>query len=346
MKKLLCLLAACMLILGCAAAEERFDGQVIAGNAVSMTAPFGGTVKTIGLREGAMVQAGSVIATVETNRVLATEDGTIRGVFASVGDLAQGTVMYLAPVSKYVISASIAKAYDTADAKYVTLGETVYIRCTKDGSHKAQGIITAVRGSSYTVQTTAGELYMEETVNIYRSEDYAASRCIGTGSVSRTEALAVSGTGSIIKMYVQDGDEVERGQLLFETVEGAMGETPATDNIIRATATGVIAQVKVQAGQKIAKNDVLLTVYQPEDYQISMSIPEDMLYTVTAGKDVTIFFNWNEDKSVSFPGKVEAVSYMSETGGEEGDETTYTAYVSFTADETVRLGMNVTVVMD
>jgi len=345
MKKVMSLALAAMLLWGGAAAEERFDGQVVAGGAVSITAPFGGTVETVDLRQGALVREGEVIAQVETTRVLATEDGTIRGVFAGVGDQAGKTVMYLAPVSKYVITASIAKAEDTARAKYVSIGEEVFIRCTKDGSHKARGVITAVRGSSYTVQTSAGELYMEEKVNIYRTEDYAADACIGSGSVSRTEAVAISGTGSIIRMYVQDGDEVERGQLLFETVDGAMGVEPATDSIIRATASGVVATVSVQAGQKIRQEDVLLTVYRPEDYQISMSIPEEMLSTVTVGDNVTIYFNWNEDKSISYPGRVEEVSYMSEPSP-DGGEATYAAYVSFTADETVRLGMNVTVVIE
>lgn len=345
MKQWMSLVLACLMLFGAAAAEERFDGQVIAGGAVSITAPFGGTVETMNLRTGAKITEGDVIAQVETTRVLATEDGTIRGVFAGVGDQATGTVLYLAPVSKFTVSASIAKAEDTALTKYVSIGEEVFLRCTKDGTHKARGVITAVRGSAYTVQTTAGELYMEEKVNIYRAADYAAASCIGSGTVSRTDAVAISGTGSIIRMNVQDGDEVERGQLLFETVDGAMGQNPATDSLIRATASGVIAAINVQAGQKIRQDDVLMTVYRPEDYQICMNVPEEMLSTVTVGEAVTIYFNWNEDNRVAFKGTVEEVSYMS-TPASDGGETTYAAYVSFTADETVRLGMNVTVVME
>lgn len=344
MKKLLSLLMCLLLTTLPACAEERFDGQVVAGETVSVTAPFGGVVKSTGLRVGAQVQLNDVIATLAATRVLASEDGTIRGVFASEGDSASGTVMYLAPVSKYTISASISKAYESAETMYVTIGEKVYLRCSKDGSHRAVGVITAVKGSSYTVQTTGGELYMEETVNIYRTADYAAKQCIGSGTVSRTDALAISGKGSILKMHVQDGEEVERGQLLFETVDGETDGMIYADSAIRSTASGVVAEVKVKAGAQVSKDDVLITVYQPGDYQIKMDVPEDMLSTIQAGDACSIYFNWNEGQSAPFAGTISEISYMS-NAAENGGETTYSVYVSFQPDDTVRLGMNVTVVL-
>lgn len=100
--------------------------------------------------------------------------------------------------------------------------ERVYISCTADGAHTAEGIITAASGTSYTVETTSGELLMEETVYIYRDEALTASSRLGRGTVSRTAETAVSGTGSIVKLHVQDGETVQRGQLLFETVTGSL----------------------------------------------------------------------------------------------------------------------------
>ena len=338
-------LAMCVLMLAAGAgAEERYDGQVVAGDTVSVTAPYGGTVKACGLRVGTLINVNDVIATLSTTRVIATEDGTIRGVFAAPGDQAENTVLYLAPVNKFTVSASISKAYESAETMFVNIGEKVYLRCAKDGSHRAVGVVTAVKGSNYTVQTTAGELYMEENVNIYRTADYAAKQCIGSGKVSRADAMAISGTGSILKMHVQDGEEVERGQTLFETVDGDIAGMVFADNCVRSTAAGVIAEVKVKAGQQIKQNDVLMTVYQSAGYQICMQIPEDMLSTVKVGDACSIYFNWNEGKGKPFSGKITEISYMSNADA-SGDETTYSAYVSFQADETVRLGMNVTVVL-
>lgn len=69
---------------------------------------------------------------------------------------------------------------EDVDTYYVELGEKVYIQCVKDGSHRAEGIVTGVSGSSYTVTTTAGEMYLQESAYIYRSPDYDADSCLGT----------------------------------------------------------------------------------------------------------------------------------------------------------------------
>lgn len=343
MKKLLIFLLAASLMTGTALASETFDGVVIAGQAVTITAPYGGTVESVDVRQGQMLQAGQEIITLSTTKVLASQDGTIQGVFADVGDDASGTVMYLAPVSKYTIRATIAKAASTAETKYVTLGEEVYIRCTKDGSHQARGVITAVDGSSYTVETTAGELYMEETVSIYRTADYDSSSCIGSGSVSRTEAIALKSTGSVLRLHVQDGETVERGQLLFETVDGIITEDVITDSTVRTSLSGVAADIQVKAGQKVSQGDVLLTLYQPQDYQVRFSIPEDMLSLVSTGDSVALSFNWNED-AAPLSGIVTEISYVGSTS--QSGETTYDGYVAFTADESIRLGMTAIVTLE
>ena len=342
MKKWLALFL-CLCITPCAAFAAEFDGAVVAGETVSVYAPYGGVISHSSLRQGELLHIGDEIAQIKTTRVLATEDGTIRGVFAKEGDSAGATVLYLAPVSKFTITCSIENAYDSAATKYVTIGENVYIKCSQDGSHRAQGVITAVSGSDYTVQTTAGELYMEENVYLYRTPEYKSAQRIGSGKVNRTDAIAVSGTGSILHMHVQDGEEVERGQLLFETVEGDIDALVSTDNIIRSTVSGVVAEVKAAAGQRVNKNDVLLTVYRTQDYQIRFSIPEEELSSVQAGDSAKLYFSWNEDKSMPLEGTVTEVSYMSE---ETEAGVTYSGYISFTPDESVRLGMNVSVVVE
>ena len=343
MKKMLILLLCLCLLSGSACAAGEFDGVVIAGETVSVSAPYGGVISHTALRAGTFLRTGDEIAKVNTTRVLAAEDGTIRGVFAAEGDSASGTVLYLAPVSRYTIACSIENAYNSAVNKYVTIGETVYIKCAPDSSHKAVGVITAVNGSEYTVQTTAGELYMEETVYLYRSPEYKSAQRIGSGKVGRTESIAVNGSGSLLKMHVEDGEEVERGQLLFETVEGDIDALISTDNIFRSTVDGVVAEVKVQAGQKVSKGDVLLTAYRMQDYLIEFAIPEEELSSVQVGDAAGLYFSWNEDKSEPYAGVVTEVSYMStSTDG----EVTYSGYIAFEADETVRLGMNVTVALE
>jgi len=206
------------------------------------------------------------------------------------------------------------------------------------------GVITAVNGSSYTVQATAGELYMEEKVYLYRTESCESEQRVGSGTVGRTEAVAITGSGSLLKIHVQDGDEVERGQLLFECVDGSLDAMVPTGSVVQSTAEGVIASVKVQAGQRVSKGDVLLTVYRTQDYQIAFSVAEEDLPYVQVGGKANIYFNWNEENNTPYPGVITDLSYVGETG--ENGEVTYKGYLSFEADETVRLGMNVSVMLD
>lgn len=344
MKKLISLIAAALMLFSTALAAEDFEGTVVSGETITLTAPYGGVIKRMDLRVGQLISAGDEVAEMDTTRVLASEDGTIRALEKQEGDSAEGTVLYLNPVSRYVISADIGYAYDSPEMTYVTIGEKVYMKCASDGSHRAEGVITAVSGSGFTVEATAGELYLEETVYIYRTDEYYWRERIGSGKVARMEAIAVTGTGSLLKLHVEDGEEVERGQLLFETVEGTFDALRSPGRILLSEASGVVAGVPVAAGQKVQKGDVLATLYQTGDYQVKFSIPEDMLSTVRVGSKATLYFNWNEDNT-PYPGTVTEVSYLAETNAETG-ETAYSGYIAFDADESVRIGMSVTVMLD
>jgi len=71
MKKILAILMAMLLLPAFALAETTFDGVVVAGDAVSVTAPFGGTVSNFRLRAGSLISLGDEIATIETGKVYA-----------------------------------------------------------------------------------------------------------------------------------------------------------------------------------------------------------------------------------------------------------------------------------
>ena len=106
MKKILASLLALLLLTGFALAETTFDGKVVAGDAVSVTAPFGGTVSNFRLRAGSRIHVGDAVATINTTKVYAPADGTVAGVFARTGDAVEdvkarwGAVMYIMPRHK------------------------------------------------------------------------------------------------------------------------------------------------------------------------------------------------------------------------------------------------------
>ena len=163
------LLAAALLLPGAALCETIFSGEVTAGQKQVIAAPYGGIVQDVAVRVGDSVDIGDRIATVATTKVYAMTEGTISGVFANEGDAAAdvkeryGALCYIEPINRFTLSASTEKAYNSSENRYIHIGETVYLSCTKDGTHQGRGVITAIdkeNEDKYTVEVTGGEFYM------------------------------------------------------------------------------------------------------------------------------------------------------------------------------------------
>ena len=338
-KKLLSLCLCALCLTGAARAEIALSGTVAAREAAAVTANTGGSVEEVFVRAGDRVEEGDVVATVALTGIYAPADGTVRGIMAEAGDSAGETVLSIAPMSKYTVTADISDAYDSAANKHVTVGETVYMECSRDGSHVAVGRVVKAEGSAYTVEVTGGELYMEEKVYIYRDEEHSSSARIGSGTVSRTAELAVSGSGRVAELYVSEGERVERGQLLFTCVEADTVEDALLGGEIRSTASGVVASVAAQAGQQAAVGSTVLTVYPTEGFCVELSVEEADLAAVNVGDSVRLSFDFDAEGALTCEGTVTEISYLGEST-EAG--TVYTAWVDFDPPEDVRLGMTVT----
>ena len=348
------LLAAALLLPGAALCETMFSGEVTAGQTQVIAAPYGGIVQDVAVRVGDSVDIGDRIATVATTKVYAMTEGTISGVFANEGDAAAdvkeryGALCYIEPINRFTLSASTEKAYNSSENRYIHIGETVYLSCTKDGSHHGRGIVTAVDKedeSKFTVEVTGGEFYMGESVGIFRDVAYATESRIGRGDVGRTAPVAVSGEGSVLRMHVRAGDKVERGELLFETVNGTLDGLYAPDKQVVSDTAGVIASVDAGNGTSVEKGAKIATIYPEERMQVRMEISEADLPDVRVGGKVSIEFNWDADSGKRYEGTIASISYLSEKAeeGAASQAANYVAYIDFEPDETVRIGMTVVV---
>lgn len=344
MKKLLVLLLA--LLWPCTAlAGTTFDGTVVAGDQVAITAPFGGTVAGMDWREGSIIRLGDVVAQIQTTKVYAPADGVIAGSFAQAGDGVEnvisryGAVMYIVPENRYTITADIEKAYNSSETRYVNLGETVYMVCVSDGAHRAQGVVTAASGTGYTVETTSGELMLSESVYLYRDAACTAQSRIGKGTVGRTAEVAVSGSGSILRLHVKDGDTVHRGDLLFETVTGDLDGLYAQGDQVLSEVSGVIATVHTSVGAKVSKGDTLLTVHPMDRLQVEITVNEYDLVDIAEGDEVTLTFG-SDDDAIRTTGTVSMISYLS-SGSDS--EASYLTTIDFVPDASIRIGMTAVV---
>ena len=338
-----------------ALAQVTFQGTVISDKTLSVSAPFGGLVDEIDLRKGDPIHVGDVVATLKTTMVYAEMDGTVSGVFAREGDQTEGIteryggVMYIEPVHKYTVSATTEKAYNSSDTKYIHIGEKVYLSCTKDGTHVGTAVVTNVSevdesgNTPYKLEVTGGEFYMGETVGIYRDTAYSTNSRIGRGTILQNTAVAVKGSGSVLKMHVQVGDTVERGEVLFETVDGVLDGLFATDNVIYSPMDGIVASVEAAQGGNVEKNGKLITVYPRDGMQIQIMVSELDLNEIHEGDKVLIEFEWDMDGTHQTEGTVASISRVGEERSEKGGDAQYAAFVNFTPDDSVRLDMSVNV---
>lgn len=337
-----------------ARAEISFAGKVIPEDTVSVAAPFGGNIERVYLRAGDVVREGDPVATISTTPVYATIEGTVSGVFGLEGDSAEnvitryGAVMYIEPTNRFVINASTEKAYNSSETKLIHIGEKVYLSCTQDGTHQGTAIVTEIKdadesGSTpYTLEVTGGDFYIGETVGIYRSEKYEAATRIGRGTVAQNKAVGISASGSLLKMHVRQGDFVERGELLFETVEGVLDGLFAVDNTLLSTVDGVVATVDAKVGSSTGKGANLITVYPDNAFEIEIEVSEYDLTEIHEGDRVTIEFEWDTDGLKKYAGEVVSISKVSKEENQSG-EARYSAYIRFAPDDQVRLGMSVLV---
>lgn len=337
--------AMCMSAAGALADTITFEGSVAPSKTCEVYADVGGAALSVDVDPGETVKAGSPIVTIKTSKVYAAYDGMVSGVFAQPGDAVQdavsryGAVMYIEPTARYTITASTENAYNKADTKYVHIGEKVYLSCYSDGDHTGEGRITAVNGSAYTVEVYDGEFIPGETVSIFRTERHKSSSRIGRGELARADSIAVSAaSGSIVSMAVSDGDEVKRGDLLFETVDGTFDGLIATGNAITAPIDGSVASINVTASAQVAEGMAVATIYPAGAMRIEAEVDEFDLSSISVGNKVSIELDWNRDEDVKYDGVISMISTIADANSIGSAK--YVVYIDFTPDENTRYGMN------
>lgn len=350
MKRFLSSLLIALMLLGTAASAEELEltGTVSATQTVTLTAPAAGKVESCTVAPGDHVEAGTALLTLQTTKVYAEQDGTVR-IFGQPGDSVTalttryGGVAYVEPDQRYTIAGSTKTAYGTDDTKYVHAGETVYLRSASNYNLKGTGTVTIVSGSSYTVEVDGDTFTSSTTVNIYRDAAYAATSLLGNGKVSQASAAVYSGSGYLVRLHVQSGQQVSAGDLLYETLEGSFAPGSDSINVVSADRAGVIAAVNTGKGKIIAADEAVVELYPDAGMRIIVSVPEGDLSRVEPGMTVQYLLPGQEDSAEPLSGTVEKVSLLPDEDTTYG--TTYTVSVIPETVEHLRYGLTVTVLI-
>lgn len=350
MKRILSLLLIALMLLGTAASAEELEltGTISSLQTITLTSPAAGKVESCTVSAGDRVEAGTALLTLQTTKVYAEQDGIVR-VFGQPGDSVAalttryGGVAYVEPAQRYTISASTKNAYNNDDNKLIHAGEKVYLRSTANNTVKGSGTVTIVSGTSYTVEVDGTTLTSGTSVYIYRDPDYANNSRIGSGSVAQASTIAYTGTGFLVNVHVQNGQQVSAGDLLFETMEGNFVPGTAHMNVIANDQPGVIAAVNTGKGKTVAADEAVIELYPDAGMRIAVSVPENDLPRLKPGLSVQYLLPGEDDSADPLTGTVEKISLLPDADSTYG--TTYTVYIIPETAEPLRYGMTLTVLI-
>ena len=266
------------------ALADTWAGTVSASGTTDIEIPSDGTLTSLELEVGQRVQAGETVGVIRETKVFSPVDGTVAAVHMEVGDTASGTVLEIAPVSRYTLTCTAESYAKTPENALIHSGESLYVRCSADGTHRAIARVTTINGAAFDAEVTAGELYVGETVFLYRSRAMTTESLVGKGTVTTHETVAVDGDGVLLKLRVGVGSVVERGQWLFSTAS-------SEDTEVTVPADGIVTAVNVQVGSAVREDQSAATIATAITLRAEVSADDAMRFK----KGDTWYYTRNDD---------------------------------------------------
>jgi len=298
------------------------------------------------VRVGDILQPGQTVFSIETTKVYAPCDGTIGGVRVLPGDeiafvqQQYGALMYLEPSSLLKIDSNTSAAND--DNKWIRVGETVYLRSNGSKSRTGIGFVEKVDGKKFSVEVTESNLRVDEKTTIYRSDRYEYDTRIGIGKTARLNPVAITGEGSVLKILVTEGQQVKRGAILAELVEGELPGYSANTSVEGDHGMSILYDIAVQPGQQVIRGQVLATLHPVAHMEVEADIHELDLKRIQIGDVVQVEIAGLGAGDL-LVGTVMTISSLSHT---QNDDAEYMVYISLSENDDIREGMSATVYLN
>ncbi len=318
---------------GALAETAALNGTVVNTGEETVLTLYGGTVGDVRVKVGDAVHAGDVIASLNTRKVYALQDGIVR-FFGEPGESTAmiteqyGAVAYVEPSLMYTVSVSTKNA-DTSNEEnlHIHPGETVYLRVIDDMMRTGTGLVTTVASGSFTVLVTSGSFKSGSSVYAYRDPAFLYNTRVGKGSVTLADPVAYTDEGIVVAYSVENGANVKKGDVLFELIDGSYAGSVFGGTEILSPADGVISTLSVSRGSSVQAGEAVATVYPDEALRIEALVSETDLHFVSPGQKVTVEFNFLNDGTLSVPGTVESISELGEGSVEGSEEAWFTVSV-------------------
>ena len=305
MKKMVALmLAALPALAGVPALAESSETLILTATVegldpIVLSAPASGLLAPFSVRAGQLLSPGETVFTVEPQRVYAEIDGTVADVYAQAGESADaavaryGAVMCIEYADRYQIEASTRTGYNTVENRDLRVGTPVYLRSANE-KHFADGRITAVNGSQFTVQVLGGDLVYTEDVKIYREPDYNNKTLLARAELSIVQPYAISASGTLTDLAVRPGDEVHPGDYLFSYVPDVLSPAlrgEANPTAVTAPQALIVTEVSVLPGASVQKDQALLSAIPAGTYRLKAQATEADVDRIATGDEMTVSFD-------------------------------------------------------
>ena len=303
-----------------------------------VTAPCSGTLLPFDWSVGDRVDAGTAMFRMMTTRVTAPEDGTVSALFVETGESADaamatyGAAAALDPAHLQRIRASSHTAYESQDCLHVCVGQPLWF---KFGADEGTGVVVAVREKNFEVEILTGDFNIGRTFGLYKDENYAYNSRVGEGTVYKRDDVTIAASGVVTDVAVSRGDEVKKGDTLFELLppDADLGAVPD----VSASAAGVISAVPVISGQQVWKGQLLARISRTDELEITADVDEMDLNGLKVGDQVPVTLDTDENKILT--GTVIEISGLGVT---RQNAAYYTVHLTIDTDD-LMLGQSASV---
>ena len=150
-------------------------------------------------------------------------------------------------------------------------------------------------------------------------------RVHGEISSAKTENLELNTNRYFKEIYVEKNDTVKIGENILQYTNGTY---------LTAPYNCVIGEVSVPEAGKICTSSNYIKIQSTEELYVTLSIGEADISIVEIGQEAEITITANNKKYTGTIDKISDVGSYSVSG------STFTAYVKFANDETVKIGMS------
>lgn len=280
--------------------EKRAKGFVTLRDTEDYYASLGGQVMPFELEAGDTVADGDLLMNLRPLTLLSPADGVVRSLQGEIGDQAgnvmaqYGGLCYIERQDVQLVSASTQGAYDKPENRAIYIGETLRVyNGNANDVKETEGHVISMEGAAYVVEIPAGVFDLEDTVRLYRGtgDSYKDKDMVGRGKVANAAPVAVLGEGVIANVHVTEGQEVQKGDLLFTIDSATARHTTAPSTSISAKSDALVSAIYVQKGQQVAKDQLLFTLSPLSPMEVVVDVDETDVLSLSVGQMVKVTYD-------------------------------------------------------